>query len=331
MHSPVSSLTAPTLFLLLVLFAATSLFTGLLFGSTDIQASLITRALFSPADDTLTQIVWELRMPRVLAGFVCGGLLALSGALLQILLRNPLADPYILGVSGGAGVGALGATLLGWGSVMISLTSLAGALMTILIVFGLSFRISGWNMYHLLLTGVALSAGYAALTALILTVAPATDIKGMLFWIMGDLSHAEEILPAWIILLSLTIIGLILSGSLNVLSLGQRKAQTLGLPVLPLQAGIYFCASLATVTALMLAGAIGFIGLIAPHVILLAGISDYRWLLPLSVLLGGSFLTLADMLSRTLWAPQQLPVGVLTALLGVPMLLFLLSGNRQIR
>ena len=270
-------------------------------------------------------------MPRVFAGFVCGGLLALAGVLLQVLLRNPLADPYILGVSGGAGVGALGAMLLGWGTAVTGLTSLAGAMVTVLIVFGFSFRINGWNMYHLLLTGVALSAGYAALTTLILTVAPASDIKGMLFWIMGDLSHAETILPASLILLSLSIIGLMLSDSLNVLGLGQMKAQTLGLRVLPLQAGIYFCASLATVTALMLAGAIGFIGLIAPHVIRLAGISDYRWLLPLSILLGGSFLTLADTLSRTLWAPQQLPVGVLTALLGVPMLLFLLSGTRQMR
>lgn len=331
MYSPASSLPAPVLLLLLILLAGISLFTGLLFGSTDVPVPVVTRVLFSPADDVFTQIIRELRMPRVFAGFVCGGLLALAGALLQALLRNPLADPYILGVSGGAGVGALGAMLLGWGTAMTGLTSLAGAMATVLIVFGFSFRISGWNMYHLLLTGVALSAGYAALTTLILTVAPASDIKGMLFWIMGDLSHAEAILPASIILLSLAITGLMFSDSLNVLGLGQMKAQTLGLPVLPLQAGIYFCASLATVTALMLAGAIGFIGLIAPHVIRLTGISDYRWLLPLSILLGGSLLTLADTLSRTLWAPQQLPVGVLTALLGVPMLLFLLSGTRQMR
>lgn len=115
------------------------------------------------------------------------------------------------------------------------------------------------------------------------------------------------------------------SGSLNVLSLGQMKAKTLGVAVLPLQIGIYFCASLATVSALMLAGAIGFVGLIVPHAVRLLGINDFRWLLPLSVLSGGSFLTLADTLARTLWAPQQLPVGVLTALLGVPMLLMLLS------
>jgi iron complex transport system permease protein len=147
----------------------------------------------------------------------------------------------------------------------------------------------------------------------------------MLFWLMGDVSRAEEVLPAWVTLCIVTAVSMLFSGSLNVLSLGQMKAQTLGVAVLPLQVGIYFCASVATVAALMLAGAIGFVGLIVPHAVRLLGVNDFRWLLPLSILLGGSFLTLADTFARTLWAPQQLPVGVLTALLGVPMLLLLLS------
>jgi iron complex transport system permease protein len=147
----------------------------------------------------------------------------------------------------------------------------------------------------------------------------------MLFWLMGDVSRAEELLPSWITLSILTAMSMLFSGSLNVLSLGHMKARTLGVAVLPLQVGIYFCASVATVAALMLAGAIGFVGLIVPHAVRLLGVNDFRWLLPLSILLGGSFLTLADILARTLWAPQQLPVGVLTALLGVPMLLLLLS------
>jgi iron complex transport system permease protein len=268
-------------------------------------------------------------LPRVLAAFACGGLLALAGALLQILLRNPLADPYILGVSGGAAVGALVAMLLGWGLILTNLTSLAGALAAIAIVFGLSFRAGDWNLYRLLLTGVVLSAGCTALTTLILTLAPASDVKGMLFWLMGDVSRAEELLPAWATLIIVSAMSMVFSGSLNVLSLGQMKAKTLGVAVLPLQVGIYFGASLATVAALMLAGAIGFVGLIVPHAVRLLGISDLRWLLPLSVLLGGGFLTLADTLARTLWAPQQLPVGVLTALLGVPMLLLLLSRKHS--
>ena len=301
------------------------MFTGLLFGSVDIPILDIIDVLLWPTDSIPHQIIWQLRLPRVSAAFACGGLLALAGALLQVLLRNPLADPYILGVSGGAAVGALLAMLLGWGFVLTNLTSLAGALTAIAIVFGLSFRAGDWNLYRLLLTGVVLSAGCTALTTLILTLAPAHDIKGMLFWLMGDISRAEELAPAWAMLIIVTVLSMLFSGSLNVLSLGQMKAKTLGVAVLPLQIGIYFCASLATVSALMLAGAIGFVGLIVPHAVRLLGINDFRWLLPLSVLSGGSFLTLADTLARTLWAPQQLPVGVLTALLGVPMLLILLS------
>ncbi|MCX7183888.1 MAG: iron ABC transporter permease [Nitrosospira sp.] len=320
----------PYLFLFLLL-AAGSLFAGLLFGSVNLPVSAIAQALLSPTDDTTSQVVWQLRLPRVLAAFACGGLLALAGALLQVLLRNPLADPYILGVSGGAAVGALTAMLLGWGLVLVNLTSLAGALAAIAVVFGLSFRSGDWNLYRLLLTGVVLSAGCAALTTLILTLAPASDVKGMLFWLMGDMSRAtggEGLSSAWMTLVIVAAISMTFSGSLNVLSLGQMKAKTLGVAVLPLQVGIYFGAALATVAALMLAGVIGFVGLIIPHVIRLLGINDYRWLLPLAMLLGGSFLTLADTLARTLWAPQQLPVGVLTALLGVPLLLLLLSRKR---
>jgi iron complex transport system permease protein len=318
----------PALLILFCLLGFGSLFTGLLFGSVGIPFSEIAQALLSSADSSVHQIVWQLRLPRVMAAFACGGLLALAGTLLQVLLRNPLADPYILGVSGGAAVGALLAMLMGWGIILVNLTSLAGALAVIALVFGLSFRTGDWNLYRLLLTGVVLSAGSTALITLILALAPASDIKGMLFWLMGDVSRAEESLPAWIILIVVMVISMLFSGSLNILGLGQIKAKTLGVAVLPLQLAIYFCASLATVAALMLAGAIGFVGLIIPHAVRLLGVHDFRWLLPLSVLLGGSFLTLADTLARTLWAPQQLPVGVLTALLGVPMLLILLSRKQ---
>lgn len=317
-----------TLLIIFLLLAVGSLFFGLLFGSVNIPAYKIARILLFPANDATAQIVWQLRLPRVLASFACGGLLALAGTLLQVLLRNPLADPYILGVSGGAAVGALTAMLLGWGLVLTNLISLVGALIAIAVVFGLSFRTGNWNLYRLLLTGVVLSAGCTAIITLLLTLAPANNVKGMLFWLMGDVSRAEEILPAWITLLIVAIVSMIFSRNLNVLSLGQMKAKTLGVAVLPLQVGIYFCASLVTVAALMLAGAIGFVGLIVPHAVRLLGVNDYRWLLPLSILLGGCFLTLADTLARTLWAPQQLPVGVLTALLGVPMLLLLLSKKR---
>ena len=320
--------------MLLILFmalAATSVFAGLAFGSVDIPVLMVVQTLLSTSDGSESvphQIIWDLRLPRVLAAFACGGLLALAGLLLQVLLRNPLADPYILGVSGGAGVGALLAMLLGLGHILINVAALAGALAAVAIVFSLSFRAGGWNLYRLLLTGVVLSAGFGALTTLILTLAPASDVKGMLFWLMGDVSRAEESIHAWITLMALSAISLMFSRRLNVLSLGQMKARTLGIAVLPLQVGLYFCASVATVAALMLAGAIGFVGLIVPHAVRLLGINDFRWLLPLSILAGGGFLVVADTIARTVWAPQQLPVGVLTALLGVPILLLLLSGRK---
>ena len=274
-------------FFLFLLIAVSSLFAGLLFGSVNIPPSQVATALLSPGDDAISQIVWQLRLPRVLAAFASGGLLALAGALLQVLLRNPLADPYILGVSGGAAVGALTAMLLGWGLALVNLTSMAGALTAIAIVFGLSFRNGDWNVYRLLLTGVVLSAGCAALTTLILTLAPASDVKGMLFWMMGDVSRAvgaEGLLSAWLALVIVTAMSMLFSSSLNVLSLGQMKAKALGVAVLPLQVGIYFCAALATVASLLMAGAIGFVGLIIPHVIRLLGINDHRWLLPLAML-----------------------------------------------
>ncbi len=274
---------------------------------------------------SLTRSSGSFRLPRVSAAFACGGLLALAGALLQVLLRNPLADPYILGVSGGAAVGALLAMLLGWGLVLTNLTSLAGALTAIAIVFGLSFRAGDWNLYRLLLTGVVLSAGCTALTTLILTLAPARDIKGMLFWLMGDISRAEEL--AACMGDAYYRIGFEHAFFRQPQRSEPRsdEGKNAGRGGTAAADRHLFLRLTGDRSALMLAGAIGFVGLIVPHAVRLLGVNDFRWLLPLSVLSGGSFLTLADTLARTLWAPQQLPVGVLTALLGVPMLLMLLS------
>ena len=207
----------------------------------------------------------------------------------------------------------------------VNIAALMGAMVAIAVVFLVSYRAADWNLYRLLLTGVLLSAGFGAAISLLLSLAPSAAVKGMLFWLMGDLSQAEGVLPAWVALGLATAIGVAFGASLNVLSLGHAKAATLGVAVGPLQLAVYFGASLVTATALMVGGAIGFVGLVIPHAIRLLGITDYRYLIPAAVLLGGGFLTLADTLARVLWAPQQLPVGVLTALLGVPVMLALLS------
>src|SRR4051812_2952754 len=309
----------------LAVAAAGSLFTALLFGSFPISALQVIDTIVFPVPGVAHDVIWKLRMPRVLAAFACGGLLATSGVLLQVLLRNPLADPYILGISGGAALGALGAVLLGAGIAGSNLAALLGALGAIAIVFGLSFRAGDWNLHRLLLTGVVISAGFTAVISLLLTVAPQAQVKGMLFWLMGDLSHAGASGTAWAVLAIVVAVFTLWSGSLNALALGTLKARALGVAVGGVQSALYFGAALATVAAVLLGGSIGFVGIMVPHALRLAGVNDHRWLLPSSALVGGSFVTLADAFARTVWAPQQLPVGVFPALLGVPVLLLLLS------
>jgi len=318
------------LFLAIALLTAAmaSLFAALLSGTFPISVPQLFDGIFSPAPGVAHDVIWQLRVPRALAAFACGGLLALSGVLLQVLLRNALADPYILGVSSGASLGALAALTLGAGAALMNTAALAGAIAAIVIVFGLSFRRGDWNAYRVLLTGVVLSSGLSALISLTLVMAPQGQVKGMLFWLMGDLSYAGDPLVAWLILAVLTTLGITQATRLDLLGLGELKAQALGVAVTPLQLGIFFSAALATVAAVLLGGAIGFVGLLIPHAIRLLGVANHRALLPLAVLLGGAFLTLADTLARTLLAPQQLPVGVLTALLGVPAMLVLLGRRR---
>ena len=307
------------------LVAIASIFIALLFGSVPLTPAQIAQSIFSPTPGIEYDIIWQLRAPRALAAFACGGLLALAGVLLQALLRNALADSYILGVSGGASLGALGAITAGLGVAMTNAAALTGAIAAIAIVFGVTFRGGQWNIYRLLLSGVVLSAGFAALTSLILVIAPSAQVKGMLFWLMGDLSYAENPLAAGVLLLALTLGAVALAARLDILGLGDAKARSLGVSVAPLQLMVFFGAALATVAAVMLGGAIGFVGLMMPHAVRLLGVVRHRLLLPVAVLAGGSFLTLADTCARTLWAPQQLPVGIFTALIGVPCMLYLLT------
>jgi len=309
----------------LILVAIGSILVALMFGSLSVSLTALLRTLVDSSPGVVDDVVWKLRLPRALAAFACGGLLAVSGVLLQVLLRNPLADPYILGVSGGAALGAIGALLFGGGLAITNLAALGGALAAIAIVFALSFRSGDWNVHRLLLTGVVLSAGFGALISLVLTVAPQAQLKSMLYWLMGDLSHAHESATAWLVLAVVLTLFMLLATGLNALALGAIKARALGVPVGSLQAAIYFCAAAATVAAVMLGGSIAFVGMMVPHAMRLVGVTDHRWLLPASAMVGGSFVTLADTFARTIWAPQQLPVGVFTALIGVPVLLLLLS------
>ncbi|MCB4359894.1 FecCD family ABC transporter permease [Quatrionicoccus australiensis] len=270
-------------------------------------------------------VVLELRLPRALAGFACGGLLALAGALMQVLLRNPLADPYVLGISGGAGCGALFAILLGLPALGIDGLAFAGALGAMFLVFGLAHGDGSWTQTRLLLTGVIVAAGCGALVALMLAIAPEDRLRGMLYWLMGDLAQASGWLPGLLALVVGLALAMPFARELNLLARGMLQAQALGVAVNRLRYAIFLLASLATAASVTTAGSIGFVGLVVPHLVRLATGNDQRLLLPASVLAGGALLVLADTLARTLIAPQQLPVGVLTALIGVPVFLILLA------
>jgi iron complex transport system permease protein len=278
------------------------------------------------------QIVHELRLPRALAAFGTGGLLAIAGALMQVLLRNPLADPYVMGASGGAAVGALGAMLLGAGGMLVQGGAFGGALASTALVFALARREfadaaladPGTGAPRLLLAGVMLAALWTALVTLLLTLAPEARIRGMLFWLAGDLSAGSGGAAAWAALIVITFAAWPLGRALNVMLRGPVAAQALGVRVSSLRRLLFVLASLATAVAVTTSGAVGFVGLVVPHALRLALGNDQRVLVPACALAGGALLVLADTAARTVIAPQQLPVGLVTALLGVPSFLVLL-------
>ncbi|MGB5259815.1 MAG: iron ABC transporter permease, partial [Gammaproteobacteria bacterium] len=287
-------------------------------------------AVLSGGGDGMTrQILLELRWPRSAAAFVTGALLAMAGALMQVLLRNPLADPYVLGISGGAATGALLSMLFGLGGWWLQGSAFTGASLSMLLVFGLARGSGAWSTHRLLLTGVVVAAGWGAVIAFLLAISPEQGLRGMLFWLMGDLSGARLPVIAAVLLTAGLVIALAIGRSLNLLTRGELAAQSLGVPVQILRTIIYLLASILTAFAVTLAGSIGFVGLIVPHLLRLAGVRDHRLLLPAAVLLGGSLLVTADTLARTLLAPQQLPVGILTAMVGVPLFLVLLYYSHK--
>jgi len=293
---------------------------------------------FTPASST--DVLWQLRVPRALSAFAVGGSLALSGALMQLLLRNPLADPYVLGVSGGAAAGALAAGWLLPASLALyglHIGALAGALMAIGLLFGLahpavtgasSLTLNVYTGVRLILTGVMISAGCGALISLLLSLSDDTGLRGAMFWLMGDLDTTELIWPVWLVLLLSLAWSCRHASVLNVLSHGDLTAHLLGLPVKRLRITALLVASTTAAAAVSVAGAIGFVGLVVPHALRLLMGNDQRRLLPASVLAGGAALCLADLAARSVIAPVQLPVGVITAMVGVPLFLVLLSRSR---
>jgi iron complex transport system permease protein len=313
----------------LLALSIVAMLVALAFGSVSISIGDVLAVLGGDGQQLHRTLILELRLPRAIAAFATGGLLALAGALMQVLLRNPLADPYILGVSGGAAVGALVVMLLGFGGLMVGGAAFGGALLSTLLVFSLAHGRGGWTPTRLLLTGVVIAAGWSALISLLLALGPDSSLRSMLFWLMGDLSYSSN--PG--IELAILGVGLLailpFTRHLNLLARGDLQARTLGVPVQPLNIGIYLVASLFTAVAVTQGGSIGFVGLVVPHMLRLVAGADHRRLLPGAALAGGSLLVLADTLARTVIAPRQLPVGVVTAFIGVPLFLYLLNRSRS--
>jgi iron complex transport system permease protein len=307
-----------------------ALLVALLFGSVAFDLATLWRVVRGEDNGLATTVILDLRLPRALTALAVGGLLAVSGALLQVLLRNPLADPYVLGVSGGGSVAALLALLAGFGAAAVSASALAGSLAAMFLVFGLSHAQGVWNDTRLLLTGVVVAAGCGALVTLMLALSPQNTLTSLIFWLLGDLSQ-PNVSPVWglVVLIAGLALALPFARALNLYVRGENVAAALGENVKLLRYGLYVLAALLTATALTLAGSIGFIGLIVPHLLRLLGDTDHRRLLPDAALAGGSLLLIADTLARTVVAPAQLPAGAITALIGVPVFLWLLTRRAR--
>jgi len=304
-----------SLALVLLAIAAFAVFTGLGAGDGWINP-------FAPASVLEQTILWELRLPRLLIAFAVGGLLALAGAWFQVLLGNPLAEPYVLGVAGSSAVGAIcSIALMPQSAWTVSAGAFAGAWIGIAVMMAFAHL----GPARLLLAGVVLAAFWGACVALLLALLPARQL-GMAFgWLMGDLS-TSMIPPAGLLLIWAAALGcgMALARSLDMLLLGEAHAAALGVDIRRLRLLLLFLASAVTSVAVAAAGTIGFVGLVVPHMMRLAFGSLHRLLLPAAAIGGGILLLLADTGARTVMAPAELPVGVITALIGVPVFLWLL-------
>jgi iron complex transport system permease protein len=303
-----------------------------LVGSTPIDLRAVLDRSRPFAENLDAQIFFIARLPRVLAAGLVGATLAVAGVVMQALLRNPLATPFTLGVSAGSALGAmLALTFLpawtGGALTSVPLASLAGALGAVLIVYALAqVRHRGFSTDVLLLAGVTLNAFFSALILLVQYLSDFTETMRTLRWLMGDLDVAgyRPLLIAVLLLLPAIAAFAWLPRSLNALALGAEQAGTRGVPVLGVQRLAFFAASLGTGVAVSLAGPIGFVGIIVPHLVRLLVGADHRVVMPVSALFGAAFLMACDAVARVVLSPVELPVGVVTAVLGAPFFLWLL-------
>lgn len=301
-------------------------------GAVPIAALDVLRALIGQGDATQIAIVQDLRLPRIALGLTVGAGLAVSGAALQTTLRNPLAEPYLLGVSGGAAAGAVTAVTLGIASAaVLPLAAFAGAVAAVVVVLLVARAVAGHaDPRVLLMAGVVVGAFCTALIMVALATAPENTVRGALWWMMGSLGDAQWRGVRWVALYVATGIGLLVlwARDIDVLALGEDAAASLGLPVERVTRRVYFAASLLAAATVAGAGLIGFVGLIVPAIGRALGARNTRESLLAAALAGAALVVLADLAARTLLRPAELPLGAVTALIGVPFFLWRLRRMR---
>jgi iron complex transport system permease protein len=320
-RSPLVSLGALAVLAILVFVAA------LLIGSSGIAVSKALAALAGGGDETTRNVLIAVRLPRVLAAFGVGALLSLAGVLLQALFRNPLADPYVLGVSGGAAVGALLAMIAGLAAVLVQSAAIAGALCAVAAVYLLA---RGGGTPRLLLTGIVLASACGALVSVLLATADTSRVRGMVFWLAGDLEWAVNPWLSAVTAVLAVVLAIGVARPLNVLAAGELRARAVGLALEGWRTLLFVACAALTAIAVVSAGTVGFVGLITPHAVRLAfRTSDHRIVAPAAALAGGMLLAAADLVARTIVAPRQLPVGAIMALVGAPLFIMLLRGRSR--
>jgi iron complex transport system permease protein len=296
-------------------------------GSVHLPLREVWSGLRSASHAEASAIVREIRLPRILLAMLVGAALAVSGTALQALLRNPLADPYVLGISSGAALGAIVALWMGGRVAEASpLVAFAGALVTMAWVYFLGRRAGRLASYTLLLAGVITASFLSAVILFVLTLLSTRDVRGVAFWLMGDLS---VVTPTQLrVLVPVVALGIavlyVFAKDLNVMLLGEEEAAHLGVNVTRVETATFVLASLLTGVAVSVAGAIGYLGLLVPHLGRMVVGSDHRTLLPTAALGGAIVLVLSDTLARTIVAPAELPVGAVTAVAGAPVFIYLL-------
>src|SRR5215472_5977248 len=303
---------------LLTVLAALVFCVSLLVGSSGSGLRGALAALTGSGDEATRTVLLAVRLPRVLAAFGVGSLLALAGVLLQALFRNPLADPYVLGVSGGAAVGALLAMMAGAAALVVQSAAVGGALTAVVTVYLLA-RSGGTP--RLLLTGVVL-------VSVLLALADTSRVRGMVFWLAGDLEWAVTPWASALAAALAVVVAVLVARPLNVLAAGELRARSVGLALEAWRTVLFVGCAALTALAVVSAGTVGFVGLVTPHAVRLAfRTSDHRIVAPAAALAGGMLLALADLVARTVASPRQLPVGAIMALVGAPLFVMLLRGR----